>query len=307
MKIGRLRIYVYLIFSGGVNIKDYYVYAHIRLDNNTCFYIGKGHGKRYLIQKRNEHHDRIVKKYGMKAVIIKDGLSEEEAYNLERLLIFHYVFDLEYGIDINGYRKDKCDKFLTNQTFGGDGSFGMVHSDEWGKKHSERMKGSNNPMYGINLCDTFSESKANEIKRKIKEKTSGDKNAMYGVSPKDRMDLKTYQKWYDKTSNRCKQQKGAKNPNYKNDTLKKKLIANPELKAIYYPPKYGSCNSNSKIVRVYKNNIFIARFDSIIDCSKWLKSELKLSSKISSISGSISYSSKSNKTYHGFIFYVTKQ
>lgn len=31
--------------------KDYYVYEHIRLDNNTCFYVGKGRGERYKSKK----------------------------------------------------------------------------------------------------------------------------------------------------------------------------------------------------------------------------------------------------------------
>ena len=58
-----------------IQINDYYVYEHIRLDNNTCFYVGKGRGKRYKYKSRNEHHDRVANKYGMKSVIIKDKLT----------------------------------------------------------------------------------------------------------------------------------------------------------------------------------------------------------------------------------------
>lgn len=241
----------------------------------------------------------------MKSIIIKDGLSEEEAYNLERCLILYYVFVLGYGIDIIGYRKNG-DKYLTNCTFGGDGSFGMRHSIEWRNNHSNQMKGKNNPMYGINLWERYSKEKADLIKQKISKATSGENNPMYGVSPKDRMDHETYKVWYKKASERCKKQIGEKNPNYHNDTLKNKLSEHPELKDIYYPPKYGSDNPNSKKIFVYKDNELINQFNCIGDCCEWLKSELSLSAKISSMRSSISESFKNNKKYHGFNFYYKK-
>lgn len=237
----------------------------------------------------------------MKTVIVKSGLTEKEAYDFERYLILYYVFELGYSIDIAGYRKSSDEKILTNHTFGGDGSFGMVHTEEWKRNHSEKMKGQRNPMYGINLWDTYSEEKSKEIKEKISLSSSGTHNPMYGVSPKNRMDHETYQKWYQKVSDRCKKQVGENNPNYHNDTLKKKLNEHPELKELYYKPKYGSLNPNSKSVNVYKNDKFIINFDCITDCCEWIKSELELSSKISSIRSSISEAIKYNKLYHGFI------
>ena len=101
--------------------KRFYVYKHIRLDNNSCFYIGKGTGKRSNVRKRNDHHDRIIKNIDYKIVIVKDNLTEKEALDLEKELIRHYVFDLGYGIDIKGYRKKKSQFKLSNQTWGGDG------------------------------------------------------------------------------------------------------------------------------------------------------------------------------------------
>lgn len=41
----------------------YCVYEYIRLDNNQCFYVGKGIIKRANSMIRNEHHNRIVEKY----------------------------------------------------------------------------------------------------------------------------------------------------------------------------------------------------------------------------------------------------
>lgn len=150
-----------------INIEQnkYCVYEHIRKDTNQCFYVGKGTLKRAYNQIRNKHHNRIVKKCGSYTRIIRDGLTEQEAYDLEREVISNYVFNLGYGIDIIGYNNVKNENgHLTNHTFGGDGSFGLVHSDKWRKHHSERMMGENNPAYNVNYWETFSEEKANDIK-----------------------------------------------------------------------------------------------------------------------------------------------
>lgn len=152
---------------------DYYVYEHIRLDNNTCFYVGKGHGKRAYVKKRNPHHDRIAEKHGMKVEIIANDLTEDEAYEIERETIKKYVFEEGYGIDIEGFRKDDDSPCLTNSTFGGDGSCDMVHSKEWCEQHSNDMKGAKNPMYGINNYERYSDEKARGIKDKLSEAFSG--------------------------------------------------------------------------------------------------------------------------------------
>ena len=123
-----------------ISHNNFYVYEHIRLDNNTCFYVGKGKGKRSDIVSRNEHHDRISKKYGHAVVIIADNLTEEEAFNLERETIEDYVFNLGYGIDIKGYKNRENNEFLTNMTFGGEGSSGHKFSEETKEKQSNSQK-----------------------------------------------------------------------------------------------------------------------------------------------------------------------
>lgn len=256
-------------------INDFYVYEHIRLDNNTCFYVGKGRGKRYKNKSRNEHHDRIVNKYGMRAIIIKDKLTEEEAYLLERQLIQYYVFDLGYGIDIQGFRNYDNGKYLTNHTFGGNGSFGMIHSEEWKTQHSKDMTGDKNPMYGVNVWDTYSEDKANKIREKISIASTGENNPMFNVSPKERMSEEKYNKWYEKTSNRLKSQTGAKNP-------------------------------NSKKVYMYKNNEFIMEFSYIGECCQWLKDAFEIESKIDTIRSILMTHVKNNTEYNGFKFYLSK-
>lgn len=53
----------------------YYVYEHIRLDNMTCFYVGKGKNDRAYEKGRNKHHDAIANKFGYAVVIISGTLS----------------------------------------------------------------------------------------------------------------------------------------------------------------------------------------------------------------------------------------
>lgn len=284
-------------------MNNYYVYEHIRLDNNTCFYVGKGRGKRCNYKSRNEHHDRIVNKVGMKVNIVKDKLTEDEAYQLEKELISHYVFDLGYGIDIIGYNNNPNENgHLTNHTFGGDGSYGMVHSEEWRKQHSIDMTGKNNPMYGVNVWDTYSDEKKKEIRKKLSELNSQENNPMYGISPKERMDTEIYNKWITERIARLKMQTGSNNPNYGNKTLHNKVKDNPELRIQYYARK-GSQNGRAKEVFVYDmNKNFVKRFDYIGECCKWIKETLAISSKIDTIRGGITESIKNQKTYRNMYF-----
>ena len=107
--------------------RDFYVYKHVRLDNNTCFYIGKGKRNRKDILTRNDFHDNICNKYGYKVVTIKNKLTEDEAFKLERDMINCYVFKMGYGIYIKGYMNKENNKFLTNMTWRGEGCSGVKH------------------------------------------------------------------------------------------------------------------------------------------------------------------------------------
>lgn len=91
---------------------DFYVYLHRRNDTRTIFYVGKGRGRRaFLRHGRSELWTRIAKKYGWSAEIIKDGLTEAEAFNLE----------VETIAGISG---------LCNFTSGGEGISGYTHTEE---------------------------------------------------------------------------------------------------------------------------------------------------------------------------------
>ena len=160
--------------------REFYVYEHIRLDNMTCFYVGKGKGERAYDLERNDFHDNISNSYGHVVVIVKDNLTEEEAFELEKNTIEDYIFTFGYGIDIDGYKNRENDEFLTNMTFGGEGVSGANKgkhlSEEHKKKLSESHKGKNNPFYGKHL----SEEHKKKIGESNKGKLAGKNHPFYG-------------------------------------------------------------------------------------------------------------------------------
>ena len=89
----------------------YYVYQYLREDM-TPYYIGKGKGNRI-----NEGHN-VALPIKERRVIIAENLSEQEAFDLEIDLI------AKYG------RKDLGTGILRNQTDGGDGASGNIHTAE---------------------------------------------------------------------------------------------------------------------------------------------------------------------------------
>lgn len=287
-----------------MNLSDYYVYEHIRKDNNIVFYVGKGRRERAYKSKRNEHHDRIADKYGFIVNIVKDGLTEEEAYKLENELIYDYVFNKGYGIDIEGLRKPDSIYQLTNHTLGGDGSYGLVHTEEWRKQHSEDMMGEKNPMYGVNVWESYDEKKKQEIKNKISQNTSGNKNAMFGISPNERMDEKQYQIWHKKLVDRMKSQTGENNPNWHNHTLHNKVKDNPKLRIQYYS-RPGSQNGRCRKVELYDlDDNYIKTFDYIQECAEYVKNKSNAKGKITSISNNISKYSKDGKPFLGYKYKI---
>ena len=170
--------------------REFYVYVHIRLDNNTVFYVGKGTKNRAYNLSRGEgtHHDNICKACGCKAVIIKDNLTESQAFRLESKMIKYYVHTLGYGINIEGYNNyDHKLPHLTNCTWGGEGVSGLnvyankteEEMEEIRRKKSESMKGKNK---GKNSFAGKTPEEMEEIGKKkseaMKGKNAGEKHGM---------------------------------------------------------------------------------------------------------------------------------
>lgn len=133
------------------------VYLHRKKDIQdpflNVFYVGIGKSEKRAYQtwnRNNKHWQNIVKKHGYNIEITHTDISWEEACSIEKYLIAFYG------------RCDKKEGLLCNLTDGGDGTIGVITTEENRKRKSENVKGSKNPMYGVRL--------------------SGEKNPMYGKS-----------------------------------------------------------------------------------------------------------------------------
>ena len=102
----------------------FYVYAYLRKEDLTPYYIGKGKGKRLY-----GPHNVSIPKDHTKILIIEQNLTDQEAMDLEIELINRYG------------RKDNSTGILHNLTNGGDGSAGHIKSKETVDKHRVQLKG----------------------------------------------------------------------------------------------------------------------------------------------------------------------
>ncbi len=120
----------------------FYTYAYLREDR-TPYYIGKGKGDRVYKKSKN---DIKPPKDKSRILLLKQNLSEEEAFQHEK-----------YMIAIFG-RKDFGTGILHNRTDGGEGSSGVLQTEETKLKRSNALKGRPRP---------------DEVKNKIGEKNKG--------------------------------------------------------------------------------------------------------------------------------------
>ena len=144
-----------------------------------AFILEKGKMVGKIIQIETPLMIVYAKKHGYKVVTIKKGLNEKEAFKLEADMINCYVSKMGYGIYIKGYmnkENKKNKKFLTNCTWGGEGTSGAHHTEETKEKISEKLKGENNPMYGKQL----SEEHKQKLSESHKGKLAGKNHPLYG-------------------------------------------------------------------------------------------------------------------------------
>jgi len=162
----------------------YYVYIHKKADTGEVFYVGKGtvrkrrksvdYERANCASKRNGYWANTVNKHGLVVEIVASFISDKDSQRFEIKLI------AEYG-------RDK----LVNMTNGGDGSAGLVYSNELRKKRSvaaqrprsekwiqsirkARKNGGNGGI--VKLGDKLPDSWRKNISNAVK----GENNSQYG-------------------------------------------------------------------------------------------------------------------------------
>jgi NUMOD3 motif. len=150
--------------------KVYCVYTHSRQSDGKIFYVGKGKKNRpYFFKGRSSLWSRITAKHGCVVSIYASGLSENDAFDLEKKLIS------EIG------RNNLC-----NHTDGGDGcsnpspetrrkmslaKIGHVKSPEAIQKHAEKLRGKKMPPEAIEKTRLahLGSKRSDESRRKMSE------------------------------------------------------------------------------------------------------------------------------------------
>ena len=136
---------------------------------------------------------------------------------------------MKYFIKLYG-RINKKTGILTNLTDGGDGCLGLIVSEKNKKKHSLRMSGTNNPMYGKKVL------RAKGLKKPaMVGLLSGEKNPMYGKTHTEEARIKI-------SKNRKKDRFGLNNPMFgkkrpelaeMNKRLKSKKVIDTSTSVVY--------------------------------------------------------------------------
>ncbi len=137
----------------------FYVYVYLREDRYTPYYVGKGQGsrdtdKRYKGVKPPKDKTRIVR--------VKEGLTEEESFDLERTLIRFWGRKTEGGV-------------LHNLTEGGEGTSGLVRTQENKDKIRSYRTGRKLSKEHIESIRKSKQNISEETRQKLREKKLGRK------------------------------------------------------------------------------------------------------------------------------------
>lgn len=210
----------------------FYVYEWFIKETNEIFYVGKGKGKRYLVKKRNNIFNQIIKNNDCDVRIIAYFENESDAFDFEEKRI----------------RELKAKNLArANKDFGGNGGVASVWTEEMKKRMSE-----NNPMK-----DSFQKermSKNNPMKNKdcvermvkTKSKTVIINNIKYDSVKEASLKLEvcpeTIYNWvkrgYDTNGNSCYYEEvGPKNFQFKKSSSKAVFIDN-----LYFSSLKEACN-----------------------------------------------------------------
>ena len=144
------------------DLRRFYVYAFLRNKNSSAgpkhspYYIGKGQGARAYSRNRNGAPRPTDSNF---IVFVQEGLTEEEAFSLEK-----------YCIALYG-RIDNGTGILRNLTDGGEGTSGLVVSEDVRRRISEAQQGEKHYLFGKNLHE--------DTKKKISEAMRGEKHPFW--------------------------------------------------------------------------------------------------------------------------------
>jgi hypothetical protein len=150
-------------------VEMYYIYSYLREDLSP-YYIGKGKDQRAYSKGLNEVRPPKDKS---RVQIIKANLTEQEAFELEKLYI------LMFG------RKDNETGILRNKTDGGEGPSGRIDSEETRKRKSIALTGRTIRKETGEKISRVLRSKnikhSEEHKRHLSEKLKGKKPSEYNI------------------------------------------------------------------------------------------------------------------------------
>ena len=120
----------------------FYVYEWFNIETNEVFYVGKGCGKRYLEkEKRNKYFLEYAKKNQVDVRIVKNNLSEEEAFKQEKILTDYYKDKGECSCNLAEAGKGGCHFVWTEEMR----QYWSEYNPMKEEKQRERMR-QNNPM-----------------------------------------------------------------------------------------------------------------------------------------------------------------
>lgn len=264
-----LEYYVYVILNpikpGDFNYDKYHF-------DYEPFYIGKGKGKRKtntLSEKRNMFKKSIIEKIknnGLKPIriVLENNLSEEIAFETEKKLIkLIGRRDLGYGP-------------LTNFTNGGEGTSGIIQSEETKLKRKKSLL-SYQPYFKSEEFKSMMSRVANERKNnpdyikyceELSKKYEGTGNPMYGKKTtkkqkesvrKAHLDgkIKLTEEGRNKIIESGKKRKGSKNTIKRNDSKVFELISTTGEKYLIYGAVelQKFCKNKKLQFHIIKNNI----------------------------------------------------
>lgn len=138
-------------------MNNFYVYAHVRNDNQKVFYIGKGNCKRaYKKSGRSKYWNNIVAKYGYTVTLLKQNLDEETAFSEE----------IRYIQVFKAFGHKLC-----NLTDGGEGTSGSIKSEETRLKMSK--SGRNKSEETLEKMRLANRNRSKETKQKLSNALKG--------------------------------------------------------------------------------------------------------------------------------------